>query len=514
MSNQEISYADAADKVLLGLYHRKRDQDAFAELVRRYSSMVAGVARRMVGCPHAAEDVLQATFLVLSKDARRIRRPEALASWLYGVAFRISARQVKRRARQGVSMLKDEVMVSDDPLQKLSEQFEHQAAFEELNRLPEKVRAPMVLRYLQGKSNSEVAESLSVSESAVEGRLKRGRNQLRLRLARQGVTFAAAIAVLEQTIDHANAAEREELVAKTVEACFANGVGTDPFGIEVTQLANEEVFKMTMTSVVKGAAVACLAFGIVATGWSVVGTMELRAQDKASNDVVLQNNVESNSPSAAGAKISAPTRKYYYGYAGQGSMGSSTSPPTQVPKNGRYSVEDEITASEQRILTAMQQSTTVEFHEETLANVIQVLKEDHQIQIIIDENGLAAEGVTSSDAIVSCDLSNIKLKSALNHILGTHRLGAMIKDEVLVITSREEVERHTVPRVYKSNRNWKLAGDDLINVITTTIAPHSWQEVGGPGSIVSVDGGLVISASSDVHEKINDLFRQIDRIAR
>lgn len=512
-SNPETDYTAVTDKVLLALYHRKRDQEAFAELVRRHGSMVAGVARRMVGCPHAAEDVLQATFLVLSKDALRIRKPEALASWLYGVAFRISARQVKRRARQGVSMLKDEVMVSDDPLQKLSEQFEHQAAFEELNRLPEKMRAPMVLRYLQGKSNSEVAESLSLSESAVEGRLKRGRNQLRLRLARQGVTFAAAIAVLEQTVDHATAAEREELATQIVEACFANGAGTDPIGIEVTQLANEEVFKMTMTSVVKNVAIACAAFGIVATGWSVVGTMELRAQDKGRAEVVLPNNARPKSSSTAQAQIRGTQGQRFFGYAGPAAAGvPANSSPTTPPKNGRYSVED-ITASEQRILTAMKQPTDVDFQDETLANVMTVLAEDHQIQIIIDEEGLSAEGVTSADSI-SCYLRKVSLRSALNLILEQHRLATMIKDEVLVVTSRAKVSEYTVSRVYRSNRSWKLAGDDLINVITTTVAPHSWQEVGGPCSIVAVDGGLIVSASSDVHEKINDLFRQIDRIAQ
>ena len=129
----DIDYAGATDQHLLTLYRRKRDQRAFTEIVSRYYSLVLGLSHRMLGCKHSAEDVLQATFLVLAKDAHKIRKRDALASWLYGVAFRISARHVRRRASQNTSVLKDEAMVADDPLEKLCEQFEQQAAFEELH---------------------------------------------------------------------------------------------------------------------------------------------------------------------------------------------------------------------------------------------------------------------------------------------------------------------------------------------------------------------------------------------
>ena len=108
----ETEYADLADQRLLGLYQRKRDQQAFAVLVERYHPMVFGVARRMLGCPHAAEDVLQATFLVLARDARKIRKRGSISSWLYGVAYRVSARLVRQRAMRKTSGLKDEVMVA------------------------------------------------------------------------------------------------------------------------------------------------------------------------------------------------------------------------------------------------------------------------------------------------------------------------------------------------------------------------------------------------------------------
>ena len=84
--------SELSDQELLKLFQRKNHPDAFRELVVRHHGLVYGVAKRMLGCSHACEDVVQATFLVLAKDCTRIRKHKSIASWLYGVAFRISAR--------------------------------------------------------------------------------------------------------------------------------------------------------------------------------------------------------------------------------------------------------------------------------------------------------------------------------------------------------------------------------------------------------------------------------------
>ena len=78
------------DRVLLERFVRTRDEEAFAILVKRHAAMVMAVCRRVLNDVHAAEDVFQATFLVLVRKARSITQPDCLGPWLYGVAYRIA----------------------------------------------------------------------------------------------------------------------------------------------------------------------------------------------------------------------------------------------------------------------------------------------------------------------------------------------------------------------------------------------------------------------------------------
>src|SRR5438132_1901452 len=96
--------SDLTDRELVQRYAASRDETAFAALVKRHGPMVFGVSRRLLGDSHQAEDVFQATFLVLAQRIGSIKRRQSVASWLYGVAQRIALRvrtqEAARRRRE------------------------------------------------------------------------------------------------------------------------------------------------------------------------------------------------------------------------------------------------------------------------------------------------------------------------------------------------------------------------------------------------------------------------------
>jgi RNA polymerase sigma factor (sigma-70 family) len=157
--------------------------------------MVLGVCRHILNQLQDAEDAFQATFLVLARKAGSIRDRRVLARWLYEVAYRIAMRArtngVRRRTheRQGGEMAAT-VSIDNHGWIEL-----RPVLHEEINRLPEKYRVPVILCYLEGKTNEEVADLLQWPVGTVKGRLSRARDLLRSRLSRRGLALTAAFLV-------------------------------------------------------------------------------------------------------------------------------------------------------------------------------------------------------------------------------------------------------------------------------------------------------------------------------
>jgi RNA polymerase sigma factor (sigma-70 family) len=191
--------SSASDEALLAQFVRERSECAFAALVRRHGPLVLGVCRRVLADVHDADDAFQSTFLVLALRAADIRRRDALGAWLYGVAFRTARRLAARRRRQVVLSLPVDLPSKADPLADVAARHDRHVLDEELNRLPPKHRDVLVLHYLLGKPQQAVARELGESVAAVDGRIKRARRRLRVRLAARGVTAGtlAALALLK-----------------------------------------------------------------------------------------------------------------------------------------------------------------------------------------------------------------------------------------------------------------------------------------------------------------------------
>ena len=180
----------ASDADLLGAFVRTRDPAAFEQLVRRHGPMVLGVCRRLLG-HHDAEDAFQATFLVLARRAGAVVPRDRLASWLYGVAYRtaLEGRRMaaRRRARQApLTELVQPTVEPEPPDSDLSALLDH-----ELSRLPDRLRLPVVLCDLEGRTRRQVARQLGIPDGTLSNRLAAARKLLADRLRRRGVSLPA-----------------------------------------------------------------------------------------------------------------------------------------------------------------------------------------------------------------------------------------------------------------------------------------------------------------------------------
>ena len=184
-----------SDSQLLDQFILRRDETseaAFEELVIRHGPMVFRVCRGVLSDSNDADDAFQAVFLVLASRAASIRRTASVASWLYGVAQRVATRARRSAARQR-KLARDVMERAGD--RAFPEHDEHiwQILHQEIDHLPERLRAPIVLCYLEGFSYAATAHQLRVSESVIRGRLARAKNRLRHRLTRLGVTVPAGL---------------------------------------------------------------------------------------------------------------------------------------------------------------------------------------------------------------------------------------------------------------------------------------------------------------------------------
>src|SRR5262249_47754622 len=145
-----------SDAFLLNRFVEVWDEAAFRELMRRHGPMVLGVCRRIVRDSHAAEDAFQVTFLVLARKAHAVRKRESVGPWLHGVAHEAGGARSRRRLLEPVGKQVADVIEHDQ----LERDEVNAVLHEELGRLPEKYRAPLVLCYIEGHSHEFVAQRL------------------------------------------------------------------------------------------------------------------------------------------------------------------------------------------------------------------------------------------------------------------------------------------------------------------------------------------------------------------
>lgn len=264
---------DLTDGQLLDRFLGQREEAAFEALVRRHGPMVLGVCRRVLHHTQDAEDAFQATFLVLIRKAACITPRELVGHWLYGVAYRtaMKARTMSARRQARERQVKDmpsrqnhDAQIWSD-LQPLLDQ--------ELNRLPETYRVPVVLCDLEGKSRKDVARQLRLPEGTVSSRLARGRGMLGRRLAARGVALSAASLAVLLSPKTASASVPASLLVSTLEAATLFAAGkTAAAGLVSAKVValTEGVLKAMLLTKLKIATGLLLAVGILGTGAGLV----------------------------------------------------------------------------------------------------------------------------------------------------------------------------------------------------------------------------------------------------
>jgi RNA polymerase sigma factor (sigma-70 family) len=228
-----------SDADLLGRFRLTRDEAAFAELVRRHGPAVRAVVRARLGNPDDIDDVVQAAFLVLARDAGKVR--ESVPGFVVRVAVLTALQHRRNLARRRTEPLPDALPVSADP-SAAAETREHQAVVaEELAALPDRLRAVLVLCGLEGLTNAQAAARLGVPQGTVDSRLATAKRRLGERLVRRGLAASLALAA-----DPALGGIDMTAVARLAVGYAAAGGGSAP--LPATLLADQVSSAMTSSA--------------------------------------------------------------------------------------------------------------------------------------------------------------------------------------------------------------------------------------------------------------------------
>lgn len=174
------------------------DLEAFELLVERFQSMVYGLAISMLRRPEDAEEAAQDTFLKLFRARGQFDGTRKLGPWLLRIAGNACRDRLRRRRVAELPTARMDLGDRDllgelpDPRADQGEPL-GPTVRTELDQLSDKVRLPLELKYLRGKTNQEIASALGISVSNVKVQIARGKDILQSRLEGQGVTFGRSV---------------------------------------------------------------------------------------------------------------------------------------------------------------------------------------------------------------------------------------------------------------------------------------------------------------------------------
>ena len=305
--------ADLPDRELLQAFLKKHDEVAFAALIRRHGPMVLGLCRRVLQNDSDAEDAFQATFLVLTRKAAVLRPEKSLAGWLYAVAGRIAQKARMAAARRRTHEQRAARTVAEHPLDEISVREARAVLDQEMARLPDKLRLPLVLCYLEGRTRDEAAQHLGWPTGTLKSRLEQARERLRARLAARGLALSGALVALLACEHSALGAVPMELLNSTVKAAslLAAGRAATTGVVSTTAAALTEGMVQTMLFQRVITIAACV---VIVSLLTVTGALALHLHSGAEAAIQAGNQPQGNgdkkepSRPASGKRLSLPKK--------------------------------------------------------------------------------------------------------------------------------------------------------------------------------------------------------------
>jgi RNA polymerase sigma factor (sigma-70 family) len=242
-----------SDGELLRAFTRGEDSNAFALLLKRHSSMVLAVCRRVLQQLQDAEDAFQATFLLLARNSHAIGNRESAAGWLHETAYRMAQNARRARLRRQRHEGRARTMRPANPVWEATWREVQVVLDDELRRLPAVYREVFVLCSLENRSAAQAAKILCIQEGTVRSRLSRARARLQQALRRRGVSLTAVLAAAGLVGGTATARASMTLISSTLHAASQVAAGktltTAVVSATVTELLQRGNSAMILTKV-------------------------------------------------------------------------------------------------------------------------------------------------------------------------------------------------------------------------------------------------------------------------
>jgi RNA polymerase sigma factor (sigma-70 family) len=399
-----------ADAALLARFIGWRDEAAFELLVYRHGPMVRGLCRRVLRHEQDAEDAFQATFLALAKKAATVRG-QSLAGWLYRVAFHAILKAKARSARRE-TVLPEIVSPESGPADRMQDRELRAVLDEEVLRLPERFRLPVVLCYLQGRSNSEAAASLGIPKGTVDSRLSTARQRLRVRLLRRGFAPAMAGAAFESVLD---AGELPGSVVRAVTKAAVAFISKQAGVPAAAAVLAEGVLQTMYLTKIKWAMAAVLTVGLLGSG-AGVATYEAVAGGQA----------------PAGAEnLSKPT----------------PAPPVELEKNKNAASAERPPALADnfaKLCDCLQLPISLdkEVPPSPLRDVLDFLSDKYNLTFIVDVQAFDQAGAGGGKSVQDTQVSlpkmpGVTLATALRFLVAQLNGSYLVRSDYIEITSRD-----------------------------------------------------------------------------